>query len=44
MTEQVRRLQAFFKRKEVNLDKNDGDDNSFGEYWKFINLHNVLEY
>lgn len=44
MTEQVRRLPAFFKKKEVNLDKNNGDNNSFKEYWKFINLDNMLEY
>jgi hypothetical protein len=36
MMEQMRRLEAIFKWKVVNLDKNDGDYNSFGEYWEVI--------
>jgi hypothetical protein len=36
MVEQVRRLKALFKHWKVNPDKDDGDDNSYGEYWEFI--------
>ena len=41
MTKQVRRLEAFFKQKDVNLDKDNVDDNSFGKYWEFINVDNM---
>jgi hypothetical protein len=41
MTEQVKSLEAFFKKKVVNLDKEDCDNNSFGEYWEVINLNNI---
>jgi hypothetical protein len=36
MVEQVRRLEAIFKRRVGNINDDDGDDNSFGEYWEFI--------
>jgi hypothetical protein len=35
MTEQIKRLEAFFKRKVVDLDKDDGDNYSFEEYSEF---------
>jgi hypothetical protein len=35
MTEQMRKLEAFFKRKVGDLNEDDGDDDSFGEYWEF---------
>ena len=41
MTEQMRKLEAFFKCKVVYLNKDDGDDNSFGDYWEFNNLDKV---
>jgi hypothetical protein len=41
MTKKVKRLEAFFKQKDVNLDKDNGDDNSFGKYWEFINVDNM---
>lgn len=36
--EQVRRLEAIHKRKVINLDEGDGNDNSFGKYWEYIEL------
>jgi hypothetical protein len=41
MTEQMRRLEAFFKSKVVDLDEDDGDDNSFGDYWEFNDPYKV---
>ena len=32
MLEQVRRLEAIFKWKVVNIDNDNGNDNYFGEY------------
>jgi hypothetical protein len=37
MNKQIKKLEAFFKRKVVSQDEDNGDDNSFGEYYKFIN-------
>jgi hypothetical protein len=34
----VRRLEAILKRKVVNIDKDDGDDNSADKFWEFIDL------
>jgi hypothetical protein len=34
-------VEALFKWKVVNLEEEDGDNNSFGEYWVFINLDNI---
>jgi hypothetical protein len=31
----VQKLEAIFKRRENNQDKDDGNDNTFGEYWEF---------
>jgi hypothetical protein len=35
MDEQVKKLEAFFKRRETSQDEDDDDDNTFGEYWEF---------
>jgi hypothetical protein len=35
MDEQVQKLMAFFKRRESTLDEDEGDDNTFGDYWEF---------
>jgi hypothetical protein len=35
MDEQVWKLEAIFKQRENSQDEDDGDDNSFGEYWEF---------
>ena len=35
MDEQVRKLEAIFKQRKNSQDEDDGDNNSFGEYWKF---------
>ena len=35
MAKQVQKLEAFFKRRENSPNKDDGDDNTFGEYWEF---------
>lgn len=35
MAEQIRKLEAFFKRRESDPDVDEGDDNTFGEYWEF---------
>ena len=35
MAEQIRKLEAFFKRRESDPDADEGDDNTFGEYWEF---------
>jgi hypothetical protein len=35
MDEQVQKLTAFFKRRESTLDEDEGDDNTFGDYWEF---------
>lgn len=43
MSEQVQKLEAIFKRRDVNADIDDGDDNSFGEHWELINPDD-LEY
>ena len=32
MDKQVRKLEAFFKRRESTQDDDDGNDNTFGEY------------
>jgi hypothetical protein len=34
--EQVKRLEAFFKWRVVSIDEDNGDDNTFGKYWEFI--------
>jgi hypothetical protein len=41
MDEQVRKLEAYFKRTVVSQDKDDGDDNSFEKYWEFIHPSKV---
>jgi hypothetical protein len=38
---QVKRLEAFFKQKAMNLDDDDGDDKSFGKWWEFIDPSDV---
>jgi hypothetical protein len=38
MLEQARELEAILKRRAVNIDEDDGDDNFAGEFWKFIDL------
>jgi hypothetical protein len=43
MSEQVQNLEAIFKRRDVNADIDNGDDNSFGEHWELINPDD-LEY
>jgi hypothetical protein len=35
MDEQVQKLTAFFKKWESTLDEDEGDDNTFGDYWEF---------
>ena len=37
----MQKLEAFLKYKVVYLDKDDGKDNSSGEYWKFNDPNNV---
>jgi hypothetical protein len=44
MTEQMKRLEIFFRQKDVNFDKDDCNDNSFGEYWEFINPEDVEDW
>ena len=44
MIEQMKRFEIFFKQKDVNFDKDDCDDNSFGGYWEFINLEDVEDW
>ena len=41
MGEQIQRLQLFFKRKEVDISDDEGDDNSDSEYWEFQNPKEV---
>ena len=41
MREQIQRLQLFFKRKEVDISDDEGDDNSNNEYWEFLNPEEV---
>ena len=41
MGEQIQRLQLFFKRKEVDISDDEGDDNSNSEYWEFLNPEEV---
>ena len=41
MEDQIQWLQLFFKRKEVDVSNDDGDDNSNSEYWKFFNPEEV---
>ena len=41
MEEQIQRLQLFFKRKEVDISDDEGDDNSNSEYWEFLNPKEV---
>ena len=41
MGDQIQQLQLFFKRKEVDISDDDGDDNSNNEYWEFLNLEEV---
>jgi hypothetical protein len=43
MTEQMQKLEAFFQRKVVETNDDDGDDNSTGEYWDFIE-HDEVEF
>jgi hypothetical protein len=35
MDEQVQKLTAFFKTRENTLDEDEGNDNTFGDYWEF---------
>ena len=35
MVEQIQKLKAFFKQRENILDGDDGNDNTYGEYWEF---------
>ena len=41
MGDQIQRLQLFFRRKEVDISDDEGDDNSNSEYWEFQNLEEV---
>ena len=41
LTEQIERLQLFFKRKDVDLLDDEGEDNSNSEYWEFIDPNQV---
>ena len=41
MGDQIQRLQLFFRRKEVDISDDEGDDNSNSEYSEFINLEEV---
>ena len=41
MGDQIQRLQLFFKRKEVDISNDNGDDNSNIEYWEFLNPEEV---
>ena len=41
MGDQIQRLQLFFKRKEVAISDDEGDDNSNSEYWEFQNPEEV---
>ena len=37
----MKKLEAFFKHKENTQDKDDGKNNTFGEYWEFQELDEV---
>ena len=41
MRDQIQCVQFFFKRKEVDISNDDGDDNSNNEYWEFLNPEEV---
>ena len=41
MGDQIQRLQLFFKRKEVDISDDEGDDNSNSKYWEFLNPEEV---
>jgi hypothetical protein len=41
MDEQMQKLKAIFKRRENSQDEDDGDDNTFGEYWEFQESNEV---
>ena len=41
MEDQIERLFLFFKRKEVDISDNKGDDNSNSEYWEFLHPNEV---
>ena len=41
MGDQIQRLQLFFRRKEVDISDDEGDDNSNSEYWEFLNPEEV---
>ena len=41
MEDQIERLLLFFKRKEVDISDNKGDDNSNNEYWEFLHPEEV---
>ena len=41
MGDQIERLLLFFKRKEVDISDDEGDDNSNSEYWEFLHPHKV---
>ena len=41
MVLQIQQLQHFFKRKDVGLLDDDGDDNSNSKYWEFLDLDQV---
>ena len=41
MGDQIQRLQLFFKKREVDISDNEGDENSNNEYWEFLNPEEV---
>ena len=41
MGDQIERLLLFFKRKEVDISDDEGDDNSDSEYWEFLHPDKV---
>jgi hypothetical protein len=41
LSEQVKRLEAFFKQKVVSPNNDDRDDNSFGKYYEFLSPRGV---
>ena len=41
MGDQIQGLQLFFRRKEVDISDDEGDDNSNNKYWEFQNLEEV---
>lgn len=37
----MKKLEAFFKQRKSTQEDDDGDDNTFGEYWEFQDLDKV---